>query len=415
MKTIDDRIEEQRTLKEDARQQRIKLEQELERVYSVEKDAIAAEIAYKEQKKEIVHKHRELCRKHSFINWFPSDVLQLIFKWVVDLADEGLGGGSHTSAISLSHVNRKWRGVALKTPYMWKRIYANMNKVESCPGSIVDRITMACNVLNRLTTPIPTYIELDNLRGNPGEWGEISGAKLRNLRLIAQLRLVLCSHKAAIQFVENDALFSSTQVKRLDIVFPETQGPWNIRVDMLLSKFGNVETVALEAIPSEAFKENGALAKFEQLQILPTVKQLRLYKGGIPLSLLAKIFPNVSRVYIKNIFLLKGESSTSIIFQELWKLEVRNVHMPWDFLEMPSLQHLTVHQDKYEEGLWTFLTNHKNIQTLKLYIVGGPKCSKPDVRPEVTVEIKNYFATDYYCHMYLADGKLSTHHHIRLK
>jgi hypothetical protein len=306
----------------------------------------------------------------------PSDILQIIFEWAVHFSDVGpyqdaFDLARQTSATAISHVCRRWRSVALRTPLLWCYIDVPMGR------SIQSTLWYWERATGRIRG-YPSYIRI--------AWSKTPRLvnEVRDVITIAKLcPLKVCRLLILELYNENDILdiltpTFSLSIGQLDKViinyrFNSTGlSIWSLRD--LLQKFPAVPSVELYPFQTNCT----GTAQFPTLQ--------HLYFRYMPQPSILDIchaFPALETLCILRIK-YPIQARRRIVLPKMTHLILGPFDDGWmTNLSCPKLQTLD-HRGTLSESLLAFIERHTTLMTLKFYKIKEGLTALAIVAPQIT-------------------------------
>ncbi|KIM23291.1 hypothetical protein M408DRAFT_27981, partial [Serendipita vermifera MAFF 305830] len=289
----------------------------------------------------------------------PDDILREIFECVVR------GFPNRKAALKesfhLSSVCRKWRTVAISTPFLWKRLNFDLRR----PSDVLkhQQETLVSRIKSQAAE-----IQVGDIDYPSG--GPLSACGLKMFPLIEHLMLVLSRPEGILPLLRPGSLFSAGRVRKVYIQSIPTPGiitallPHPLPVGSnLLMQFPGLTSAMLNGLANITFQLTEVISTLTDL----TIDNARQVLIGSILT----YCPKLDSLKIKNATIAGISSPTPVVTSSLRYLELVAVEgETWMArASLPKLDTLVLFTDTTPASL-AFISSHRSIK--KLFCKNSP-------------------------------------------
>lgn len=309
----------------------------------------------------------------------PTDVLQYIFEWAVDMKTNSAipHGWFRNVSTNLSHVCHRWRKLALQTPHLWDRFWIsvgyNTRHVEFMWGITVERVRSFPVIIDFWDGSRPKAATRALSKMNFNEIPQIREFNL-HLMMLGGLSVVRNFGPSVLpNRIESLSIILSEfwggikeEVEDDDIIFEATPG-----IDFL--------SIVQNFTPSKRLHaERLDLATIVPGPIFPDISDLLIYKSRRISLLVLKAFPNVKTAFLWEVsFPFQGDDIVK--WPELHTLTGRD--LPWEKFNVPHLTTLNTGTNLRSPS--AFISSHPSIRHLDLGSAPDLIASLPECAPQL--------------------------------
>lgn len=292
----------------------------------------------------------------------PTDILRDIFKWAVCM--ESKDTEWFKCATRISHVCRRWRGVSIDTPFLWKKIDISVGP------SVMGIKEYGERTVQRLKNTPPSIV----FRGLVGSVAEAYAIEYIRLDLYARidyLHFELAGPTAYQRLVDGISRLPKGEIDHLHISAREINlyGLYtSMDAEPIIRRFPRARSMTLHRLWWRSPIATGAVNVFRNVVNLeisgPTFHS--------PLALLTRSFPHLETAYFKSISLNPHDTS-NIFWPQIKTLRILAVkNIPWLHLRAPAITHVSIKQSEVtpNDNFMIFLSTHPSLQHLSIFDSG---------------------------------------------
>lgn len=279
----------------------------------------------------------------------PSDILRYIFEWVVEMDKLAW----QTTAARLSHVCRRWRSIALESPYLWKRI-----QIGACckPDQVRALWTHATERMKNTAA----QVTIVNIIGNASESKVFEQCRFDLLPHLKRLELQLESVNAAACFVNAKLSIPTGPIDRLRIIrsYNDSKIPqFPVDVTSIVALFPTARALTMFNFSPASFNVNTVAPNIVELEVGDI--------SNLSLRSLLQAFPSVETVQFASVKFVE-EDSGDIPWPGLQSLAVSEcINMPFNSLKTPNIRKF-LSTDVPGEPIVNFISSHSSLKHVEL-------------------------------------------------